>query len=61
MESKDMQDHKPVDVVCSRCRKIILPAGRAVAYRERDIQLAIYGHRCAAQDEAKRDFQDEVR
>ena len=58
---KDMQDRTPEDVVCSKCRRIILPASRAVAYRERDIQDAVATHRCRPQDESKRDFQDEVR
>lgn len=58
---KNMQDHTPEHIVCSKCAAIIIPASRIQAYSERDVRKFVDQHKCHRQDESKRDFQDEVR
>ena len=55
---KDMQDKTPASIVCSACARIIIPAARIEAYRERDIGDLITHHKCFA---SKRDFEKEIR
>ena len=55
MKKKDMQDHTPASVRCSKCGKVILTADMAQAYRERDIQDLVKRHSCSVQINVKSD------
>lgn len=61
MEQKNMQDETPYAIVCPNCRRIIVPASRIYAYRERDIAKIIKTHHCSKAMESKADFESEVR